>query len=653
MSYQINRTDGTILTEVADGQTDQISTGLTLIGKNFSGFGEALNENLVHLLENFSGSARPKNPIRGQMWYDTSEAKVKVYNGRDFVPVSSATVANTQPTEIGIGDLWYNDVSKQLYFYDGNQSVLLGPSFSASQGLSGFRVESILDSQNQTRVVTTLYTNGVLLGIFSKDRFIPSRPIQGFSENDEGILIFKEIFPGFNQGSYKVRQANPTTGVVEETPLIFKVTAENANNLGGLPASLYVRSDTSNLIEGQLQIQSNLGITLGDEGLVSFSIVNGDLILANNKSQRDIKVTVKQGETPETAISILTPIRTIDVYPDFSDSQVRLGGSLIINGDLTVQGSTTTVNTENLVVQDKSIELATVETPTDEIASGGGIILKGDTDKIIIWSEDNESYQLSNETSMDLKSYAWNFSEHINLADNKFLYLNDTEIFRKVSEGKYALTADVVALDGVTQSGKQNFINIGPGVLSDPAVMKIENNEILILEEDQDLILSPNGEGNIILTGQPRIEGLADPELQQDAATKEYVDDVVETRSIVLSINLEGAESGQYIADEILTKLAPVSDYRVSTIARVLCTTLTNTAVQVTPTLATTTGTFLTNLDGTSSTAVAVVAANNLTIPAQPMTVIRVVKVFVLTEAVLDTKTWVYRPDLEQTINPL
>ena len=59
MAYTINKTDGTILATVADGQVDTLSSDLTLIGKNYSGFGESINENFIKILENFSSSASP------------------------------------------------------------------------------------------------------------------------------------------------------------------------------------------------------------------------------------------------------------------------------------------------------------------------------------------------------------------------------------------------------------------------------------------------------------------------------------------------------------------------------------------------------------------------------------------------------------------
>ena len=68
MTYNINKTDGSLLAQVADSAIDQISTDITLIGKNVSGYGEFINENFVKILENFASSTQPNNPIAGQLW---------------------------------------------------------------------------------------------------------------------------------------------------------------------------------------------------------------------------------------------------------------------------------------------------------------------------------------------------------------------------------------------------------------------------------------------------------------------------------------------------------------------------------------------------------------------------------------------------------
>ena len=87
------------------------------------------------------------------------------------------------------------------------------------------------------------------------------------------------------------------------------------------------------------------------------------------------------------------------------------GTDLTLSGNLTVNGTTTTLNSTTISVDDKNIELGSVETPSDATADGGGITLKGTTDKTFNWVDATD---------------AWTSSEHVNLASGKSLYLNGT-----------------------------------------------------------------------------------------------------------------------------------------------------------------------------------------------------------------------------------
>ena len=89
MAYTINKTDGTVVATITDGTVDN-TTSLQLFGKSYSGFGEALNENLVKLLENAASTAAPSAPLKGELWFDTTTNQIKVYDGTSFKPTGGA-----------------------------------------------------------------------------------------------------------------------------------------------------------------------------------------------------------------------------------------------------------------------------------------------------------------------------------------------------------------------------------------------------------------------------------------------------------------------------------------------------------------------------------------------------------------------------------
>ena len=98
MAYSINKSDGTVVATVADGTLDTASSTLWLIGKNYAGYGEVLNENQIKMVENFANTSSntPTAPLKGQVWYNTTANQLQVYNGSTFKSVSGANVASSQ-----------------------------------------------------------------------------------------------------------------------------------------------------------------------------------------------------------------------------------------------------------------------------------------------------------------------------------------------------------------------------------------------------------------------------------------------------------------------------------------------------------------------------------------------------------------------------
>jgi hypothetical protein len=588
MAYLINKSDGTTLTTVSDGQVDDLTTNLTLIGKNYSGFGESLNENFVKLLENFASASRPSRPIRGQIWFDVTELKLKVYNGTAFQPVSSATISATQPTSLTPGDLWFDDTNKQLYFFDGENPLLLGPSYGISQGISGIRVNTILDSLNQNKIITSLYNNGTLIGIFSSNEteFTPKIPIAGFS----GTVI-----PGFNAGTI--------------AGLKFNVTATNSEKLGGRLDTSYVRNDTSGVIDGKLGV--TLGVEIGNAQQVKLLETNGDLLLQNVAQNKFIKLSARRGSVQDDALVIEPSSQTVKIYDGFLSSQTTVGGNLTVNGDLTVLGNTVAVDVANLRVENKQIELGTAADSsvlTNEQADGGGIILRSSGvggDKEIYWS---------------LARDAWVFNQHVDLETGKSIRIGGVELL-KFNEGQntYELTNAVTRATGINIFGVQAEFTIDN--------IFVNNNRISTLNANGDLELYPNGTGNIVVNGFARITEIGEPVGISDAATKNYVDVQLKAKPIALTMDISDGRTNTQIAED-LESIAPVAEYDNGTVARILCTIVS----EVRPTLDMnsylneSTATF--NTPSGTGSALIDVSFSDVTIPTPAYNISRIVKTY-------------------------
>ena len=111
------------------------------------------------------------------------------------------------------------------------------------------------------------------------------------------------------------------------------------------------------------------------------------------------------------------------------------GTSLVLSGDLTVNGTTTTLNSTTLTVDDKNIELGSVATPSDATADGGGITLRGTTDKTLNWVDATD---------------AWTSSEHLNLLTGKKLYIAGTEVLSGTALGSGVTGSSLTSVGTVT-----------------------------------------------------------------------------------------------------------------------------------------------------------------------------------------------------------
>jgi hypothetical protein len=269
MAYTVNKTNGSVLATVSDGTIDT-STDLVLIGKNYAGYGEFLNENYVKLLENFANTSAPSSPLAGQMWWDTSNNLLKVYTGSAFKTVSSSTASATTPTGSVTGDLWWDTTNGQLKVYNGSSFTTIGPAFTSGSGTSGAIVEVVADSGASDHVVVKLYVSNVVVGTVSKDtEFTPQSALSGFTTIKPGIQLSSTVTGAKLQG-----------------------TATDADALGGVAAANYLRSNANDSTSGVLSVLNDTGLVVGVDSDLTITIngssnpvftntnTNGDIVLA-------------------------------------------------------------------------------------------------------------------------------------------------------------------------------------------------------------------------------------------------------------------------------------------------------------------------------------------------------------------------------------
>ena len=335
MAYKINNTFGTLLVALADGTIDVATTDLTLIGKGYAGFGEKLNENLVKLLENFNNTTSPSNKVQGQMWYDKTNNQINVYTGSKWKPVGSTSNSATAPTSAVLGDMWFDTTNTQLYVYTGSAWTLIGPTTVAGSGVTQVISEVGSDNAGVNKSYLKLTVNDAVVGVISNVAFTPSP-----TETNGAALVaagFSSIAQGI-QLSTSVASAK------------FRGTATDSDALGGVAAANYLRSDQNDTTSSSFSILNDTGLILGAGSDITFSLSSDNLTIAQTTQDKDILFTVNDGGVTKTPLTI-----------DGSTGQIVFGDGaiqdLIVTGNFEVKGTTTTVNTTTLTIEDNILEL--------------------------------------------------------------------------------------------------------------------------------------------------------------------------------------------------------------------------------------------------------------------------------------------------------
>jgi len=330
MAYPITLTDGTSKGTIVDGTVNTSATSLTLIGKNYAGYGNFLNENYIQILENFSLGTPPNAPLKGQLWFNSDESVLKVYNGSIWKSISGSANSATAPTSPVIGDNWWDSNNSQLKVWSGTAWITIGPTYTTTSGTSGPLVESITDSTGTSHIATKFYISNTIVAILSKDaEYTPGAAISGFNT----------IRPGFNLISASFLPGSQFTGDVS-----------NALTLQGVNASQFLRSDQNT--STAYTITAGGGVTIGSDLSLLPTPATNEVQLYNTTNNRDLNVYVYSSNTKTRIMGITALTGNIA----FGNSDVTIGKTLGVTGNVNFSAYTSLAG--KLVAADTIVPLS-------------------------------------------------------------------------------------------------------------------------------------------------------------------------------------------------------------------------------------------------------------------------------------------------------
>ena len=305
MAYTINKTDGAIFATVADG-TINTTSSLTLVGKNYAGYGEFLNENVLKLLESGANTTQPSAPLTGQLWFDKTAAVLKVYNGTLFKNLGSATASGSQPTSVVAGDLWFDSTNAQLKVYDGSAFILVGPSFTAGSGTTGAIVDTIEDNVAVDHVVVKMFVEDNIVAMVSKDAtFTPGAAITGFATIGPGIQLSTAV-----------------------SNAVFKGSATNAQTLDNLDSTDFLSAVGNDTTSGTLGVLNDTGLAVGVDSDLRVSVSGSDVTVQNQTSDGDVILRVNDGGVATTVATLDGATATLQMSADILNAQADGVGNI-------------------------------------------------------------------------------------------------------------------------------------------------------------------------------------------------------------------------------------------------------------------------------------------------------------------------------------
>jgi hypothetical protein len=437
MSYTITYTNGKILAYLPDQSTDTVSTSLDLVGKNSNAYGSSINNNFVHLLENFANRSAPRSPTTGQLWYDTLQGVLKIYSNNLWKSVGTPVLSPTQPASLLSGEFWFDTIGQRLWYYNGVNLVSLAKPYSDFDGKNGALAEKVIDQDGAEQNIIAFYVDGVLTGWFS-DKAVTLN----LAANANYIAATTQIQPGFT--------LNPTV-----SGQYFNGTATSALSLAGFTSDQASRlTDLFGTGEfatsASIAVANDQGLAIAPSGSLGqhyFRIQNsgvGDTKLVNEITSASTYLLYNQ-----TAVGMLLDgaKKSIGFFTNTVGlSVIDMNADTVMRNSMTVYGNTLLGSTASGL---------TLQTGPKIIDMGKG---QNNLDGIGLRVYNNQSkYWLYNNTN----NWWTTDNANINARDTYYLFGQYPVLSINTSTGKGTLGAFVETADGLKTLPTLRSLTIG------------------------------------------------------------------------------------------------------------------------------------------------------------------------------------------------
>lgn len=470
MAYTINLTDGAVFATIADG-TINTSSSMTLVGKNYAGYGEFLDENFIHLLESGSNTTAPGAPLTGQLWWDKTNNLLKVYNGTIFKTISAATASSTQPTSNVTGDLWYDTTNQQVKVYTGSSFIVVGPAYTSSEGTAGAIPGTVFDSGGSPHFITSLYVNNQQIAIVSVDSaFTPAAPTNtNFPTIYPGITVTKSASSTLagnvtNGGNLTLSAGGATTVTVTSTGAnIAGYLTGTGNITGGNLLSGGIAVITGNTTGGNLRtaglVTATGNITGGN--IISAGAITafGGVSIAGNVDGGNLRtvglVTATGNVTGGNIVSgALVQGTNISATANVQGGNLRTSGLISSTGNITSAGNIDAIyfvgNGSQLTGISAAVSVTKIQNGTSEAnigASGGNINFNiGGTSNVMVVS--GTGITITGLTTPNITKSGTNAIGNIGSSSNYF-----NQVFATATTALYADVAERFEADELLEPG--------------------------------------------------------------------------------------------------------------------------------------------------------------------------------------------------------